>query len=420
MLMSKTLSELVGADEPLFSVGIEQLERASGNLSVDVRLTAEIIGKAHQKTRELGLDPADTTGKELYQALKELIKKHDGFIAKRLGVKDTEDVADVLPRVKAFLEQIDIPKSAWVMKCSVAKRLLKSMPPKKVMKQLNYRSIDSLLKRESVGEIFSALRFVESPEWLESFLAKYKRLTPQDFEVRDIEFLLIDPKKWGDSADRFVREKRHNVTCLKELGVIMLLPMPLQRMRGLSITALPLLLHYVNEIRLYSAYFKLRQMSPRFGSLLAEILHEDPHNHAVMAGQPVHWRTVHRHFGKRGSVAHPEIFEPHLQPEDLMWHKAEEILYRVEPALHFWHDMDYVGSFHGDQMVSFNLMDMAVSYVNDLPFERHSTHHMRDSLWNEIYSRYMGHQALESQVLRQFGGEVSGSEVEIFDLEGIF
>ena len=60
--MSKMLSELLGATEPMFSIALKQLEQSSGNPSVDVRITAEIIGKIQIKTQELGLDPKDTTG----------------------------------------------------------------------------------------------------------------------------------------------------------------------------------------------------------------------------------------------------------------------------------------------------------------------------------------------------------------------
>ncbi len=63
--MSKILSELLGATEPMFSLALKQLEAESGNPSADIRLTAEITGKLRLKTQELGLDPDDTTGKEL-------------------------------------------------------------------------------------------------------------------------------------------------------------------------------------------------------------------------------------------------------------------------------------------------------------------------------------------------------------------
>lgn len=416
--MSKVLSELLGEDNPLFQVALNDMERASGNPSADVRLSAEIIGKALQKTKELGLDPKDTTGEELYYALIQLVKKHDGFLAKRIGANDPADVQDILPRIKTLLEQLDIPKSAWVMRPSVAKRLLKASPPKKVMRQLGYRSIDSMLKREPIGEIYGAIRFAETAEWQEKFLQKYKKLTPSDFEVRDIEFLQLDAKKWGVTTNAFINHNRHNITHLKELGVILILPLPMKRMPGITITILPLLLHYLNEIRLYSAFFKLQQVKPDFGEIVSETIINDPGDHAVMAGQALHWRVIGRHFGRKGSKDHPEIFEPHVQPEDLTWRKAEEVLYRIEPALHFWFDMDFVAARNPHRPISFNLLDLAVSYVNGLKYGEQAVHHFRQSLWNEIFARYMGQRALEVQILKQLDSNSVGSDFAALSAEG--
>ncbi len=415
--MSRLLSELLAAEEPLFGMAIKQLEQASGNASVDVRLTAEIVGKVHIKMRSLGLDPRDTTGAELYRALYNLIRQHDVFLAKRIGGEDPEDVQKMLFRIRETVEALDVPKKAWLLKHSVAKRLIKATPPKKVMKQLGYRSIDSMIKREPVGEIYGAMRFVESQEWLDKFVGKYKTLKPTDFENRNIEIITFTPEKWGNSAAKFVRNKKHNITHLKELGVIMMLPMPLKRMPGITITALPLLLHYINEIRLYSSFFKSQQVRSNFSEILVDTLVADPGKHAAVAGQHIHWRVIHRHFGS-AERDHPDIFEPHVEPDDLLWRKTEETLYRLEPALHFWYDIEYVGVVFGDRPVSFNLMDMAVSYVNDLAYGEQSIHHLRESIWNEIYLRYVGEKAVENQILKQLNTETLEPDMLALGLRG--
>jgi hypothetical protein len=417
--MTRVLSELLAAEEPLFGMAIKQLEQASGNNSVDVRLTAEIIGKVHMKMRSLGLDPADTTGLELYRALFNLVKKHDTFLAERIGGEDPEDVQKMLPRIKEVVEALDVPKTAWLLKYSVAKRLLKAMPPKHVMKHLGYRSIDSMLKREPIGELFGAMRFLESSHWLDKFVNSYKTLTPNDFEVRKIEIINLDPNKWGDSTGNFVGEKRHNITHLKEMGVVLMLPMPVKRMPGITITALPLLLHYINEIRLYSSFFKMQQVRSDFAKVVVDTLIADPGKHAALGNQHVHWRVIHRYFGSQAEGNnHPDIFEPHVEPGDLTWRKTEETLYRLEPALHFWHDIDYVGVEFDGRPVSFNLMDVAVSYVNNLPYGQQAVHHFRDSLWNEIFMRYLGEKTLEKQVLKQLDNEMIEPEILAIGLKG--
>lgn len=418
--MSKVLSELLGADEPLFSVALQQLERSSGQQSVDVRLSAEIIGKVHQKLRELGLDPRDTTSEELYVALFELIRRHDAFLAKRIGVDDPTDVQEALRRSKIFVEHLKIPKTGWFIKPSVAKKMVKAMPPKKVMKQLGYRSVDSMLKREHIGEVFGAMRFAETAEWQSNFMKKYKTLTPLDFEVRPIEFHLLDGKRWGSITDAYVKKGRHNVTHMKELGVILVLPLPIKRLQGITITIMPLLLHYVNEIRLYSSFFKHNQMRLDFAEILIETLQDDPGKHAKLAEHDVHWRVIHRYFGQVSNRHHPEVFEPHVQPEDLAWRKAEDVLYHIEPALHFWHDMDYVAKRTGQVPVSFNLMDMAVNFVNQLPYGKHVSYHFRDALWNELLIRYIGQPAFEHQILKQLDHGAITPGMSAFTMQEIF
>ena len=407
--MSKMLSELLGATEPMFSLALKQLEKASGNPSVDVRLTSEIIGKVRLKTQELGLDPDDTTGKELYFALLNKIEQHDEHLVKQIGGSDPNDAASLMPLMKKAWDDFKTPKSAWVLKKSVAKKMLKNMPPKNIMKHLHYRSIDSMLKNENLAEIYGALRFAEDPKWLNAFDETYKKLKPSDFETRQIEIVMMPADRWGDIAAPFIHKKRHNITHLKELGVILMLPIT-GSLRGITIFALPLLFHYLNEIRLYSAFFKLQQVKPNFGEILVTTLIADPPQGAVMAGQNIHWRVIQRYFGKLENEYHPEIFEPHVQPEDLHWRRAEAMIYELDPELSFWQDLDYVATMHAGRPITFNVLDVAASYVNKLPYKDRAIYHFRESLWTEIFERYMGQKTLEQQVLKQLNNNMIAPE----------
>lgn len=404
--MSKMLSKLLGAKEPLFSLALQQLEQDSGRHGIDIRLSTEILAKVRQRTNMLGLDPDDTTPEELYHALLGRIAEDDRQLAQSININDPNDIADVLKKIKSTVEGLKIPRSCWVLKRSVAKRMLKQNPPKVVMKSLNYRSVDSMLKNENLGEIFGALRFVESPEWLKTFNENYKNLMPSDFESRLIEIIEMPMQRWGDIAVPFIHKKRHNITHVKELGVILMLPIKEKKITGITITVLPLLLHYINEIRLYSSFFKLKQMQPNFGSIVADTLNADPDTAVIMGGQSIHWRVLQRYFGKLEKENHPEIFEPHVQPEDLHWRSAESILYEIEPRLEFWKEMDYVGILDGNRPVTFNLMDTAVGYANSTPYKDRVIYHFRESLWNEIFARYMGEKTLEEQVLKQLDNDM--------------
>lgn len=406
--MSKMLSQLLGAKEPMFTMSLRQLEQASGNPSADVRLTAEIIGSIRMKTSELGLDPDDTSPRELHSALLAKIDDHNKRLVRRIGGDDPNDAVKLMPLMRRAWEKVDVDKTCWVLKKSVAKAMLKKTPPTQIMKHLGYRSIDSMIKHENLGEVYGALRFAETPEWLNKFNEQYKTLKPTDFESRKIEVIEMDIERWGDIAAPFIHKKRHNITHLKELGVILMLPITAKaNLRGIAIFTLPLLFHYLQEIRLYSAFFKLKQVEPNFGKVIVDTLIADPSSGAIMSGNKIHWRVIQRYFGKLEKEKHPEIFEPHVQPEDLHWRRAEDMLYDLDPDLGFWRDMDYVGILDTDKRpVTLNMLDVAASYVNDSPYSKRAIYHFRESLWNEIFIRYMGQKNLEEQVLAQLDNDV--------------
>lgn len=408
--MSRVLSELLAATEPTFSMSINKLEVETGHHSVDVALTAEIVSTVHRKINELGLDPNDTTGQELYHALQGMIARHDQYLSKAIGCKPDDSLDVQIAAINKAVTKLPLSLKVWAIKHSVAKRIIKSLPPKKVMKQLGYKSIDSLLKREHIDEIMAATRFIESKAWGDKLVKAYKKLSPSDFETRDVAVRVLDKQRWGNTADSYILSRKHNITHLKEMGVIMILPLPLTRMRGAVITILPLVLHYINELRSYSAYFKMQQVRPDFNDVLVKTLLQDPKNTAKFAGHDIHWRIIQRHFGNQDSVIHPELFEPHVQPDDLFWRKAESVIYWLEPALKFWEDLDYVAALYPNSVVPLGLMDNAVSYCNQASYGQHSLGHFRRSLWNEILIKYIGQEPFEQAVINQLSDQVVSIE----------
>ena len=76
--MAKFLQQLLDLDEPHFSIGMAQLEKANGQQGIDTRVIADITHKAHEIMRRIGLDVGDTTGEELYRALAVTIKTSIG------------------------------------------------------------------------------------------------------------------------------------------------------------------------------------------------------------------------------------------------------------------------------------------------------------------------------------------------------
>ncbi|QQS22200.1 carbohydrate kinase family protein [Candidatus Saccharibacteria bacterium] len=87
--MSKYLQQLLGADEPMFSTTLRQLEKMTGHKATDVAYIADMTARAHQVMRRMGLDVADTTEHELYRALAAHAHNQTLFIA-------TDDVGIII------------------------------------------------------------------------------------------------------------------------------------------------------------------------------------------------------------------------------------------------------------------------------------------------------------------------------------
>lgn len=406
--MSRILRDLLDAEEPQFSLSLRQLELASGQAGEDARLIGEIAHKMTKAIAHIGLDPRDSTDREIYRAMLAQIERDNKRVCERIGGRDPDNVREMIPLMIAAVETTKIPKTCWALKRSVAKKLLKKMPPKQLMKHLGYRSVDSMLKHEPIDELYTALRFSEGADWLNKYNELFKTVRPSDFEDRQISIVVMDHDKYVGLAEHFVQKKLHNITHTKEMGTIVVVPMHATHMKGITLKSLPLLFHYINEVRLYSAFFKLKQVSKNFGEVVVETLIADPGAAAQLAGQYIHWRVIQRYYGKPtiGVERTAEAFEPHVHPEDLHWRRAEENLTLIDPDMSFWVGLDYVARTARDGMpLTFNMMDVSLAYSNGERFETRYSYHFRESLWNEIFMRYMGNKNLEDSILKQLDND---------------
>lgn len=393
------LATFLEAQEPLLDNALGQLESRSGHKGVDVALTAEIASKGGRVMRQLGLDP-DCSGEELYSALKQAVKEQDAHLARTLGGAHVENPTEMIPLAIRRIEQIQMPRSCFALKYKKAGAILKEKPPQALMKRLGYDDCATMIAKEDLAELFIAIRFTEGPDWLNDFDRVFDELKGSDFEERPIRLVRFDPAKWGDVAAHFIEKKKHINTHSKEMGVVAILPPPSDTMAAITTKVVTLTLHYYNEVRLYSAYFKLLRKKKNFGRILSETLIADTLNIPLLENRHIHWRVIQRYYGKIGEGAqHPEIFQPHLQPEDLHWRSAEKILYQIDPEMAMWQDMDYVAVLKGADIVTFNLMDVVLSYANGIAFPDRYLYHFRESLWNEVFARYMGEKELREQLL---------------------
>ncbi|USN97517.1 MAG: hypothetical protein H6799_00195 [Candidatus Nomurabacteria bacterium] len=406
------LAKLLSAKQPLFDFTIDDLEHVTNRSSVSTNLANEIQLKFSRFCKNyLEIDCEKSSGEEVYKKLMELIwNQNDLVLEKYLGLRRDASLDEIISACVNFVEKMELSKSVFRLKKSKAREMIKKSPPKNILKLLNYKNVDELLKNERLDEVYGALRFAEGDVWLDEFNKQYKNLTPDDFTLGKIELIKM-PLKWAPLTKSFIEKKKHNVTHLKELGIVMVLETEDESLRhGLVLKALPLIVHYFYEVHLYSVFFKLKSKTlsnKSFGKILADTILADPKLNINFGGEHIHWRVIQRYFGKLDDIKkHPEIFEPHLQPEDLHWDKAEVMLGKHIPELMIWEDLDYVGILKDDLPLSLNLMDLTLSFANKNRYREHLFYHFRESLWNEIFARYMSQEVLEEELLAKLNNSL--------------
>lgn len=409
--MTRFLSESLQAKEPEFRLSLRGLETASGQPSHDIHLTNEISQAVKTKIKSLGLDPDNTTAEELFETLKERLKEDDKRLTKNLRTLAASKVsaeADPIDGVKLALKSLSTTK-AYALKSSRLKSLLRSLSPKKTTKALGYRSVDSMLKRESPNLVAAAAWLSESPSWQKRLIDSYKKLTPSDFEDREVDLLYPKNSHW----QKIAASRPSNLISFNELGVIVFLPFKNHDLAPGQLTSLAALaLHQLNEIRATSAYLKLTQVKSGFGGRVAGVALDEPRLQSNFLGQALPFKLLQHYYKHMESTLKAEL-EPYLELEDMAYRSIERSLSLIEPNFNFWNDSSYLGLVDGHKPVSLNILDSALNLVNSRSFDKRLAHYYQDSLWHELLLRYFKHKPVNQAVIGELQPEVARAEVSV-------
>jgi hypothetical protein len=398
--MTKFLSDCLEAPEPFFRQGVQRLESSNGNPSTDIRMSLEVQRSVKLKLQQLGLDPNDTTPQELYYHLQTKLKADDAKLVKALRTRAARFVSadgEVVSGMLHALKETADSKRGYGLKSASFKLIIKQMPPKKTMKQLGYRSLESFLKNESAAAILAAAKLCENEQWHQHLVDRYKKLQPSDFEDRTIEILQPRTVHWRQLASRTVASHKHNIICLKELGSLVLLPLPADAPVGTVSASLSLALHDLNELRASATYLKLCQVRPDFGGLVQTVATDQPQLISQALDMAIPWHLIQRYYARLQKI-NGDMSEPHLQLEDIAWHPVEATLKAIEPAFAFWQGSSNLAILHGRKPVSLNLTDMALNCCNQLSFDNRLSHYFQDSLWHELLLRYLRPNVVEQAI----------------------
>lgn len=198
--MSKVLAQLLGKTEKEISKAVMAMEELTGYPSEDIRLVSDSKLKLRDKIAGLGLDPMDTTNEELYHSLLVRYERDSQDFDVKLGINDSfsfdQKVLAILSALTKAIKTAEVP----VIKPAIAKATVRQCPPKNLMKQLNYRSLESLIKRESINEIFLAAPYIESASWYKNFNKKLFALSSTNYMMRPAQMAALPSSRYESAA----------------------------------------------------------------------------------------------------------------------------------------------------------------------------------------------------------------------------
>jgi hypothetical protein len=408
--MTRFLSESLQAPEPSFRLQLRQLEQANGMPNADIRLSTEVAHATRAKLAELGLDPQDTTPKELYLSLLNRLQADDVRLTKILRTRAATHVSaegDGMAGLVHILRESQKAETSFALKPMRFKQLIKKSAPKRVMKQLGYRSVDSLLRHEAPALILIAAQLLEGKGWWSELLASYKRLTARDFEMRPLSILIPDSSRWREFGATIVSQTKHNVYGFKELGSVVILALPAEAPAGAAMASLILALHSLSDIKAASTYLQLCQVRSDYGTILQSLVASESQQQTRLFDQAVPWRLIQRSLSRLPEALRHDLFASYLEETSLTWHSLGQAMHEIEPSLHFWQGTEHLGLLHEGKIVSMHALDVALNLCNRLPFERRMVHHFQQSLWHELLLRYLQPQHFEQSLLTALQPQVA-------------
>lgn len=356
---------------------------------------------------EMGLSK-DSRAEEVYDALIKQLMHLDEHLYDALDKPDLSQMSVVCGKLcETAFKVFSPPKGLFIKKEKVAE-LLDKFPPDNMLKHFGYANSKELIDKEGFSSVVSALRFTQNQEWMHKFFdTAYQGLTPDDFEERDVELKVLETK-WLEVADKFLEKKYHNISHLKEYGIIFIIPLPIDT-PGETTRMFTLILHYLHEVPFYAGLFRRFMNDGDFIAKLQSLLRGDVPDKPLPDGGRTSWRVVQRYLAKDDENDF-RLLEPHVNPEADHWFRAENDLGRLSRMLGnnnsrfnlgYWTGLDFVGDFFKDKngeekLVSFALIDLIMSLVKKGQIKY--LYHQQEAMWNKIFSEYLGRETMNRMI----------------------
>ena len=399
------IAQLLRAPETVISNLFNEMEKLTGKTGVAEKTYKENEEIVARKLGELGIDREKADAQYIEAEILKKAYEADEAFFDFLGKPDFAKQACCSVMMDVLKNTAGVKKGFFIKEEKLRSFLFLN-PPKNILSALGYSNVDEMLKKEDLYEIFAALRFVENERWLnEFFFRPYNDLTADNFEEKEVQIRVLS-EKWGEIGAKFVGKKLHNISHLKEVGLVFIIPVKKESQAGQTLETFSLLLHYLHEIDFYCRLFRKYAKQPNFGANLVKLVSGEV-SVSSLPTESVTWRIIQRYLGKN-DPQDPRLFEAHVNPETVHWLKAEKELDDLaaknpQLKLDFWRGIDdFVGDVfpagrRGEELVSFDLLDNLISLTHGGIGKY--LYHQQEALWNKIFIEFMGEEKLEQLLL---------------------
>jgi hypothetical protein len=401
----ETIARILRTDKTYLAEINQRLIEVTGKKDVLDKIVEENEALMNQAISTIGVS-RQAKAQELYSALILKVKLDDQLIFRTLGKPDSRKTEDCQKVANLAKNAINPPKGLF-LKLDKARELLMKEPPRKVMAFLGYGTAAEMIEKEDLFEVYSSLRFIEGNEWLSNvFFKQYEHLLPDDFEERELVVRALS-QKWGETSQKFVAKKHHNISHLKEMGVIFVIPTNLG-IPGEILRMIVLVAHYLYEVPFYADIIRNIQKQPEtFATNLISLLRGDVLDTRHLIEDRSTWLIVQRYLAKDDENDW-RLFAAHINPEALHWSKAisalskmSEMIGEAPKELSFWSGLGWVGNYFEDEsgvdvLVSFDLVDTVMSLVQQKDMVKYLYHH-QEALWNKIFVSYFGEEEIQKR-----------------------
>lgn len=409
---NQKLAQILGISPEALLVVDQKMSTLTDKQGVLDRVVQNNNEHIDQVLGDLGLTRSSLV-EEIYRALTLKLVETDKKLFELLDRPDLSKLSLDAGKIMDTALFVFTPPKGFFIKKNKVIELLEKQPPQSLLDHFGYQNVSELIEKEGFASTVSALRFTQTTEWMHRFFdVAYRDLKPEDFEERDVEVKILDIK-WLEIAQKFIGKKLHNVSHLKEFGIIFISPDPIDQ-SGETLRILMLLLHYFHEVPFYSNLFRKFINDSDFVSKLQSLLRGDVLEGVLPESPNISWRVIQRYLAK-DNPNDLRLHEHHVAPEAEHWHRVSQGFKKLaevmstegrSPAggghsasggesfdISYWANLDHVGDFFKnkdgvDTFVSFNVVDLIMSLVKqgDVRY----FYHQPEAMWNYIFSEYVG------------------------------